>query len=169
LEFNRNVDKLSPERRSANMSKIRAKDTLPEIMVRRLVHAMGYRYRLHRKDLPGRPDMAFGPAKKVIFVHGCFWHQHAECRNGRMPRSRPDYWQPKLRRNLERDAARMCVLTKAGWQVLVIWECELKDKGLIERTIRDFLDRGAHSAVRTPDWACAGVPHKLKEWENPIC
>ena len=89
------ADRLTPERRSANMARIRAKDTKPEMIVRRMVHRLGARYRLHRKDLPGKPDLVFGPRRKVIFVHGCFWHLHS-CRDGRIPASRGDYWEPKL-------------------------------------------------------------------------
>src|ERR1700761_3512616 len=97
------ADHLSPERRSKKMSRISSKDTKPELVVRRLLHGLGYRYRLHRKDLPGKPDLVFTKRKKVIFVHGCFWHQHSECREGRIPGSRLDYWEAKLKRNVERD------------------------------------------------------------------
>lgn len=132
------ADKLTPERRSANMAKIRAKDTKPEMLVRRMVHALGARYRLHRKDLPGKPDLVFGPRRKVIFVHGCFWHLHS-CRAGRIPTSRRDYWEPKLTRNRERDEAACAALEADGWQVLVIWECETKDPAALEQRLRDFL------------------------------
>lgn len=120
------ADKLTAERRSANMSRIRNKDTKPEMIVRRIVHGLGYRYRLHRKDLPGKPDLVFGPRKKVIFVHGCFWHGHerAGCLDARRPKSNTDYWNPKLTRNKERDAERIGALQADGWDVLVIWECE---------------------------------------------
>jgi DNA mismatch endonuclease (patch repair protein) len=132
------ADKLTPERRSANMARIRAKDTKPEMIVRRMVHALGARYRLHRKELPGKPDLVFGPRRKVIFVHGCFWHQHS-CRAGRIPSSRRDYWEPKLKRNSERDAEACAALEAAGWQVLVIWECSIKDKEALEQRLRGFL------------------------------
>lgn len=135
------ADKLTPERRSANMAKIRAKHTKPEMLVRRMVHGMGFRYRLHRKDLPGKPDMVFGPRRKVIFVHGCFWHLH-ECRDGRIPSSRRDYWEPKLRRNAERDAEQLAALQAAGWQVLTVWECETKDRAALENRLADFLRTG---------------------------
>ena len=99
------VDSVSKERRSEIMSRIRAKDTKPEMAVRRLVHGMGYRYRLHRRDLPGTPDLVFSPRRKVVFVHGCFWHQHDDpnCRKATLPGSNKEYWHPKLKRNAERD------------------------------------------------------------------
>ena len=123
------------------MRRIKSKDMKPELEVRRLVHRLGYRYRLHRKDLPGRPDLVFGPMKKVIFVHGCFWHGHERegCLDARRPKSNLHYWNPKLTKNKERDAERIAALQAAGWDVLVIWECETKhDKGLRTR-LRHFL------------------------------
>ncbi|KIC39589.1 very short patch repair endonuclease [Leisingera sp. ANG-M7] len=133
------ADKLTPERRSANMAKIRAKNTKPEMLVRRMVHGLGFRYRLHRKDLPGKPDLVFGPRRKVIFVHGCFWHLH-DCRDGRIPASRRDYWELKLLRNAERDAEQLAALQAAGWKVLTIWECETKDLAALEDRLADFLE-----------------------------
>lgn len=135
------ADKITPERRSENMRRIRSKDMKPEMVVRRLVHRLGYRYRLHRKNLPGKPDMVFGPRRAVIFVHGCFWHQHdkAGCLDGRPPKSNTDYWGPKLARNVERDAATQIALTKAGWRILVIWECDTRDEMGLERQIVEFL------------------------------
>lgn len=100
---------------------------------------MGYRYRLHRKDLPGKPDLVFGPKRKVIFVHGCFWHQHQDCRAGRSPSSNTGYWAPKLRRNIDRDAKHREALESAGWQVLTIWECETRDMTVMEERLRRFL------------------------------
>ena len=113
----------------------------PELEVRRLVHSLGYRYRLHRKDLPGKPDLVFGPTRKIIFVHGCFWHGHADriCPDGHTPRSNQDYWVPKLMRNKERDAENIRALTAAGWRVLIVWECETKDKKQLTRKLRKFL------------------------------
>jgi DNA mismatch endonuclease (patch repair protein) len=135
------MDKLTPERRSENMRRIRSKDMKPELAVRRLVHGLGYRYRLHRKDLPGKPDLVFGPRCKVIFVHGCFWHGHERegCLDGRRPKSNTGYWSPKLARNKERDAERVRALEALGWSVLVIWECETKDMRNIARRVRRFL------------------------------
>lgn len=132
------ADKISPERRSANMRQIRSRDMKPEVAVRRIVHAMGYRYRLHRRDLPGKPDLVFGPRRAVIFVHGCFWHQH-DCRDGHSPRSNTAYWGEKLRRNAERDAAHVAALSAMGWRVLVIWECQVRDRDAVAQAVADFL------------------------------
>ena len=121
------------------MQAIRGKDTGPEMAVRRMVHAMGFRYRLHRRDLPGRPDLVFGPRRKVIFVHGCFWHAH-NCKYGRMPQSRREYWIPKLTANKERDAANEAKLAASGWQVLTVWECEIRDREALANSLRDFLE-----------------------------
>jgi len=135
------ADKVTPEQRSVNMRAIGSKDTAPELAVRRLVHAMGYRYRLHRKDLPGKPDLVFSPSRKVIFVHGCFWHQHGLelCLDGRRPKSNTGYWDEKLRRNVERDARHLSALEATGWQVLVIWECECRDMKSVFAQVADFL------------------------------
>lgn len=124
------TDTLTREARSALMSRIRGKDTVPEIYLRQLVHAMGYRYRLHRRDLPGTPDLVFAGRKKVIFMHGCFWHLHDDpkCKLARMPNSNQDYWKPKLERNRERDQENRAKLEALGWQVLVIWECQTRQK-----------------------------------------
>ncbi|MXQ07883.1 DNA mismatch endonuclease Vsr [Alphaproteobacteria bacterium GH1-50] len=132
------ADRITKERRSENMRRIRSKDMKPEMHVRRIVHGMGYRFRLHRKDLPGKPDLVFGPRKAVVFVHGCFWHQH-NCRAGRIPSSNSDYWTPKLARNVERDVSARTALEEAGWRVLVVWECELKDEAAIRKRLRRFL------------------------------
>jgi DNA mismatch endonuclease (patch repair protein) len=134
--------------RSENMRRIKSKGMKPELAVRRLVHGLGYRYRLHRKDLPGKPDLVFGPARKVIFVHGCFWHAHDDpaCSDGRVPRSKQDYWLPKLARNRERDAASVAVLAAAGWHVLVIWECEVRNVEALKTRLVSFLGPVAHYA-----------------------
>jgi DNA mismatch endonuclease (patch repair protein) len=134
------LDKISSQRRSENMRQIRSKDTVPELALRRLLHGLGYRFRLHRKDLPGKPDLVFAGRKKVIFLHGCFWHQHGACREGRLPGTRREYWEPKLARNKERDAAALVALKSLGWQALTLWECELaKGPGAVERDLRCFL------------------------------
>ena len=127
--------------RSENMRRIRSKDTRPEMRVRRLVHRMGFRYRLHRKDIPGRPDLAFPRRRKVIFVHGCFWHQHSGCREGRLPKSNAAYWFPKLQRNKERDRVAQEQLASAGWAVLVIWECETNDLFALACKLKGFLEK----------------------------
>jgi DNA mismatch endonuclease (patch repair protein) len=107
------------------MSLVRNKDTKPELAVRRLVYAMGYRYRLHGR-LPGRPDLVFGRRQRVIFIHGCFWHRHAGCPNCRLPRSRLDFWKPKLEANQQRDRRNLARLRRLGWRILTVWECELR-------------------------------------------
>lgn len=134
------MDTLTPAERSARMALVRAKDTKPELLVRRLVHGMGYRYRLHRRDLPGTPDLVFPGRSKVIFVHGCFWHRHAGCALARLPKSRGDFWLPKLTANAERDARNMRALRQLGWSVLTIWECQLGDTAKLVSRIRRFLD-----------------------------
>jgi DNA mismatch endonuclease, patch repair protein len=133
------VDTLSPERRSANMRRIRSKNTKPEVALRRLIYRLGYRFRLHRKDLPGKPDLVFSSRRKVIFVHGCFWHQHPGCRDGRVPGTRTDYWEKKFYRNQERDAENLARLQQAGWSVLTVWECSLQNKKSLVRRLHRFL------------------------------
>jgi DNA mismatch endonuclease, patch repair protein len=135
-------DTLSKSRRSANMAAIRAKDTKPELIVRRLVFALGYRYRLHARDLPGKPDLVFRPRRKVIFVHGCFWHLHdkKDCLDSRIPKSNKSYWRPKLLRNAERDAEHLKTLRAAGWRTLVIWDCETKNFERLKARLSRFLD-----------------------------
>jgi DNA mismatch endonuclease (patch repair protein) len=122
------------------MRAVKSKDTAPELRVRRLLHGMGYRYRLHRKDLPGHPDLVFAGRKAVIFIHGCFWHGH-DCRRGaRMPKTNADYWTMKIGRNRERDARALNALAEQGWRALTLWECELKDESALRQTLRAFLD-----------------------------
>jgi len=134
------MDKLDPQRRSENMRRIRSKNTKPEILLRSLLHRQGYRFRVHRKDLPGKPDIVFAGRRKVIFVHGCFWHQHPGCREGRIPASRQDYWHPKLTRNQARDAAAMESLAGLGWEILFVWECEIEQfPAETLGKVRDFL------------------------------
>ena len=133
------VDKISPARRSENMRRIRSTGMKPEILVRRLVHKLGYRFRLHRRDLPGRPDLVFVSRRKVIFVHGCFWHQHRRCIDGRLPRSNKSYWHPKLSRNVKRDAEALSQLVHSGWRPLVVWECETRNVSRLEKRLRKFL------------------------------
>lgn len=123
------------------MRSIRSKDMKPEMAVRRLAHRMGYRFRLHRKDLPGKPDLVFPSRRAVIFVHGCFWHQHPDldCKDARPPKSNVDYWQPKLARNRARDAESITALETQGWRVLVVWECQTKDETVLRQTLLAFL------------------------------
>ena len=136
------ADRLSKEKRSIHMGRIRGRDTKAELIVRRLVHRMGYRYRLHRRDLPGTPDIVLPRRKKVIFVHGCFWHQHSDsnCNLARMPKSRLEYWQPKLAGNQSRDQINQNRLRKLGWGVLVIWECKIAHLEDVEEIVRNFLE-----------------------------
>ena len=134
------ADWLTPAQRRRVMQAIKSKDTKPEMTVRRLVHRMGYRYRLHKKGLPGSPDLVFGGRRKIIFVHGCFWHAHS-CKYGRPPKSRQDYWLPKLKRNKERDAENRAALRELGWRVMTIWECEIKDTAALMNRITTFLDK----------------------------
>ncbi|WP_457299104.1 very short patch repair endonuclease [Phyllobacterium sp. P5_D12] len=135
------MDKLTPERRSANMARIRSHSTKPEMAVRQLAHRLGYRYQLHRKDLPGKPDLVFPGRRAIIFVHGCFWHQHPEtaCTDSALPKSRPEYWLPKLQRNQQRDSQNMDALVQDGWRVLIIWECETHDEEELAQTLHSFL------------------------------
>jgi DNA mismatch endonuclease, patch repair protein len=123
------------------MRKIRAKNTSPEMFVRRLVHSMGFRYRLHVASLPGKPDLVFPRPKKIIEVRGCFWHQHGKCIDSHIPKSRPDYWLPKLQRNHNRDASNLHSLKALGFRVLVVWECEIKKEKLLVTKLSRFLGR----------------------------
>lgn len=136
------MDTLTPKERSERMSRVRNKDTKPEMRVRRLVSGMGYRYRLQYKKVPGRPDLAFPGRRMAIFVHGCFWHRHPdpECPLARMPKSRLDFWMPKLEGNRARDLRKLQELRDLGWSALVIWECQLRDEEALRETLRAFLD-----------------------------
>lgn len=133
------ADKLDALRRSENMRRIRSKNTKPEMLVRQIAFKLGYRFRLHRTDLPGKPDLVFPGRRKAIFVHGCFWHQHKLCREGRLPASRLDYWEAKLNRNVQRDTESRAKLASLGWQTLVIWECEVTDTVKLANVISGFL------------------------------
>ncbi len=133
------MDNLTAEQRKKTMTRVKSKDTKPEMTMRRLIHAMGYRFRLHRSDLPGKPDLAFPKFHKVIFVHGCFWHGHS-CKSGKnRPASNKSYWIPKLERNMQRDKQNRRKLEELGWQSLVIWECQIKDIDKMQKVVRKFL------------------------------
>lgn len=138
------MDTLSPAERSARMARVRGRDSKPEMLVRRLVHAMGFRYRLHDRRLPGSPDLVLTKLRKVIFVHGCFWHRHPdpECKLARMPKSRLDFWGPKLQGNRERDLRFQAELEALGWQIFVVWECRMRDKEQLENDLHTFLTKG---------------------------
>lgn len=133
------MDKLTKEHRSWNMGRIRSGNTKPELMVRSLLHKMGYRFRLHRKNLPGKPDIVLPKYKTVIFVNGCFWHRHAGCAKAYTPKSRVDFWEDKFRSNIERDNKAQDELKILGWKVIVIWECELADPESVGNNLRRTL------------------------------
>lgn len=135
------MDTLTPSERSERMGRVRCKDTKPELTVRALAHSMGYRFRLHVAKLPGCPDLVFPRYKKVIFVHGCFWHRHPGCRNCRLPKSRVRFWKAKLERNRERDLRILRKLRRLGWGVLVIWECETNNIVRLARRINIYMEK----------------------------
>ena len=143
------MDNVSRRKRSKIMASVRSKDTGPEREVRRLAFRNGFRYRIHKSDLPGSPDLVFTGPKKAVFVHGCFWHCH-DCEAGHMPKSRKDYWIPKLEGNRRRDAENLKKLKRMGWRVLVVWECETRDLHTLEKRLCDFIDgRTPYSTKRT--------------------
>lgn len=133
------ADVLTTEQRHRNMASIRDRDTRAEMVVRSMIHGMGYRYRLHRKGLPGKPDIVFPRLRKAVFVHGCFWHMH-DCRYGKVkPATNSEFWHKKRTGNVERDRKNIAALEAQGWEVLVIWECWTRDPQMIARQITDFL------------------------------
>lgn len=136
------ADKLTSEQRSENMRRIKSAGMKPELAVRSLVHRLGYRFRLHARDLPGKPDLVFRSKKKVIFVHGCFWHCHdrADCLDSRIPKSNKGYWVPKLARNRQRDSENFKLLKRAGWKILTIWDCETSGGKKLEKRVKSFLN-----------------------------
>ncbi len=135
------VEESAAELRSRIMRAVKGRDTGPEMVVRRMVHGLGYRYRLHRKDLPGKPDLVFPARRKVIFIHGCFWHGHSCARGAREPKTNLSYWQRKIKRNVERDREAQGALRADGWRALVLWECELKNADRVARRVQRFLGR----------------------------
>lgn len=135
------VDSLSSSRRSQNMSRIRSSDTAPEMQVRRLLHRLGYRYVLHDRNLPGVPDLVFQSRRKIVFVHGCFWHQHKGCVDGRIPKSRISYWKPKLERNVQRDRSNIAKLRRGGWRVMSVWECATGNPDALRKRLTRFLGK----------------------------
>jgi len=141
------VDNRTKASRSRLMSRIGSKHTKPELVVRSLLHRLGYRFRLHRKDLPGRPDIVFIGRKKAIFVHGCFWHGHG-CKIGKLPKSNLSFWSPKIERNRLRDRENRSDLEQVGWAVAEVWQCELKDFQSLEAKLRSFL--GSPKAIDIP-------------------
>ena len=129
------------------MARIRAKDTWPELAVRRLLHSLGYRYRLHRRELPGSPDICFPSRKKAIFVHGCFWHRHKGCMRTTQPRTRTSFWEDKFRKNVIRDRRNMAGLIELGWTAMVVWECETKNLERLAPRLMRFLDSNPRSRL----------------------
>ncbi len=134
------ADTLSPGERSERMARIRNRDTGPERALRRLLTGLGYRYRLQYGKVPGRPDVAFPGRLKVIWVHGCFWHRHPGCKNARLPKSRLDFWLPKLEGNRQRDLANQAEVRRMGWECLIVWECELAEQSRLSERLKAFLD-----------------------------
>ena len=132
------TDTLSPKERSKRMSLIRGIGSAPEMKLRRLVHRMGLRYRLHAKELPGTPDLVFSSRRSVIFMHGCFWHRHRDCKLARLPKSNLDFWKTKLEANKKRDLHNQRQLISLGWRVLVIWECEMTDTERVSLIVRNY-------------------------------
>lgn len=137
--------------RSRTMRAVAQKDTKPELYVRRRLHALGYRFRLHRRDLPGTPDIVLPRYKAVIMVHGCFWHQHPGCRRAARPQTRRGYWLPKLDRTVARDAAAVAALEALGWRVLVLWECELRESKKLDAVLNQFISQTS-SKQEPNDW-----------------
>ncbi|MCC6156954.1 MAG: DNA mismatch endonuclease Vsr [Deltaproteobacteria bacterium] len=133
------MDTLTPLERSERMSRVKSRDTKPEKAVRSLLHSLGYRYRLQGKDLPGRPDLLFRSRRKVVFVHGCFWHRHRGCALARLPKSRLNFWLPKLESNAMRDRTAQSRLRKMGWNYLVVWECQIGDREKLSKRLIEFL------------------------------
>ena len=139
-------DDVEPLRRRI-MSAVGQRDTKPEMLVRRLLHSMNYRYRLHRKDLPGRPDIVFGARRKAIFVHGCFWHRHPGCSKASSPKTRADFWAEKFDQNVERDQQVERRLADMGWRSMVVWECETRTPDALSLKLRAFLEDTAGDRV----------------------
>lgn len=142
------ADFLSPEQRSERMSRIRSKDTVPELALRRELHRQGLRYRLDNSHLPGKPDLVFPRHRAVVFVHGCFWHRHVGCKVASMPKSNTDFWKAKFERNMERDSRVAKALAAMGWRVFVAWECELQSKARIEITAERIAREISAEAIR---------------------
>ncbi len=134
-------DPLTPQKRSETMSRVKSRNTKPELRVRSALHATGYRFRLHRKDLPGNPDIVLPKHRAAVFVHGCFWHQHPGCRKATIPQNNRPYWEKKLGRNVERDERSQRALAERGWEVITLWECEIpRDEAALRERLRDALN-----------------------------
>lgn len=134
------MDRLTPEQRSRNMANIKSKNTKPEKTVRSLLHAAGYRFRLHRKDLPGSPDLVLPKYNTVIFIHGCYWHRHSGCRRASTPKTNTKFWQSKFDANVKRDSVAKQAIEKAGWNVIIVWECETRTPDVLLKRLKAELD-----------------------------
>ncbi len=157
------MDRLTTERRSWLMSRVPSKDSAPELVVRRMLHRNGYRYRLHVAQLPGKPDIVFPRRRAVVFVHGCFWHGHG-CRIGQLPKSRPEFWVPKLTRNRERDIAATHALEALGWRVATIWQCEIKDVEALGHRLGQFLNQPTNLRSTLPTKATMLASQRGTTW-----
>lgn len=133
------TDRVTPEQRSRNMARVKGRDTKPERLVRSLIHGMGYRFRLHRADLPGKPDIVLPILRKVIIVNGCFWHGHPDCRRSVRPSTNREFWDIKIDGNIARDARNLAALEALGWRVLIVWQCETKNHEALEAALERFL------------------------------
>lgn len=133
------TDRVTPEQRSRNMARVKGRDTKPERLVRSLIHGMGYRFRLHRADLPGKPDIVLPSLRKVIIVNGCFWHGHPDCRRSVRPSTNREFWDIKIDGNIARDARNLAALEALGWRVLIVWQCETKNHEALEAALERFL------------------------------
>lgn len=151
------TDRLTPEQRSFNMGQVRGRDTKPEMVVRRALHGLGFRFRLHRRDLPGRPDIALPKWKTVVFVHGCFWHGHG-CELFRWPATRPEFWKTKIAGNVQRDREAVQRLLADGWRVVTIWECAIKGKA---RLAPEALAKALGEAIRSDEVSVEVRGHRL--------
>ncbi|PDS98985.1 very short patch repair endonuclease [Rhizobium sp. S9] len=158
------MDRFSPSERSRIMSAVRGRDTRPEMRVRRVAHALGLRFRLHRKDLPGVPDLVFPKHRLVLFVHGCFWHRHEGCPRASIPQSRREFWIEKLTKNVTRDQRVKAVLEEIGWRVEVIWECETKRDDLIRERITAIPTFAATQRIEPP--SIKSGPNKCRQYPN---
>jgi DNA mismatch endonuclease, patch repair protein len=134
-------DVFSKEKRSRIMSRIKGKDTKPEKLVRSLLHRMGYRFRLHVRDLPGNPDIVLPRHRKIVFMNGCFWHGHPNCKRAKLPETNRPFWEEKIGKNMKRDRSTLRKLRKTGWRVLVVWQCEMRDKTMLENSLRRFMEK----------------------------
>jgi DNA mismatch endonuclease (patch repair protein) len=139
------MDKVNPEKRRWTMAQVKGRNTKPERVVRSLLHRMGYRFRIQRADLPGRPDIVLPKHRTAVFVHGCFWHRHLECKRATMPVANFDYWKRKFERNVERDARSKTMLESDGWRVLVVWECELKNLETLRLRLSEYFSNSTGS------------------------